>query len=461
MRAAQLFPAASPLAAEIAKPHHARSILSQPDMLVPDLRAPATMPAGGGRPIAVITPENLVLASRLLPLMSIYLMEDMLAVSNADGTSYLSRISPCLTWCERWQAAIFKLAPPNGASLEVVRNDMQDALAREVAPAFDKDGMVPKTLSKISWQGRWSLHEFIVLLRASPTMINNLELVGSMQVELKFVESDGETYSSRLLVEFIGTWLLSASRSDSAAAGKRRLHDPPGTHGYTAIVPMTGRKPYERLRYDIDTGRYTFYAAAAHYTAAGSYAGGGAFPFPKRLGLPKPGMQWTYSLIEEKHVAIPKVKAGELPRAPQDTPSALQAKVARGSRPLLSRFFYGVGRSWDDSRRARLADPPASAPGSGRGGGSGGGGGGSGSVAAAAAEEPEEEPATDPTVGVNALVGERLRARDAHGKWYTARVEAADGEGAERQLLLHFMGWNPMWDEWVQVGTGRLKPLQS
>ena len=99
-------------------------------------------------------------------------------------------------------------------------------------------------------------------------MINNLKLISSMVVELKFLEADGESYSSRLLADFIGGWLFSAIGSDSLVAGKRRLHDPPGTHGYVALVPMTGRKPFERMRYEVDTGRYTLHAAAARYTAA-------------------------------------------------------------------------------------------------------------------------------------------------------------------------------------------------
>lgn len=72
---------------------------------------------------------------------------------------------------------------------------------------------------------------------------------------------------------------------------------------------------------------------------------------------------------------------------------------------------------------------------------------------------PPEEPATDPTVGEHAAVGDRLKARDPYGKWIVARVEAVCDEGPERELLMHFMGWNPKWDEWVRVGTGRLKML--
>ena len=145
---------------------------------------------------------------------------------------------------------------------------MHDSLARAAAPSVGADGVAPKVLSRMSWDGRLSTLEFIVMLKACPELIDKLKLKGSMVIEIKFVEDDGETYNYKLLTKFINGWLFSAVGSDSMAAGKRRLHDPPGTHGYTALVPMTGRKPYERFTYDVQTGEYRVQAATAHYTAA-------------------------------------------------------------------------------------------------------------------------------------------------------------------------------------------------
>ena len=141
--------------------------------------------------------------------------------------------------------------------------------------------MAPKTLARISWSGHLSLLEFIVLLKACPKVLNNLKFMGSMRVEIKFVEADGETYNSKLLTNFIGGWLFSAIGTDSTAAGKRRLHDPPGTHGYIALVPMTGRRPFERMTYDIETGAYTMHSAAARYTA-------GVRAHISRICIPRP-----------------------------------------------------------------------------------------------------------------------------------------------------------------------------
>ena len=332
-----------------------------------------------------------------------------------------------------------------GAPLHDVQSTLQDAVATAIAPSSGAEGLIPKSLNRIAVTGRLSILELFALLRGCPRMIDNIKLMDSMRVEIKFVEKDGETYNTKLLAEFIGSWLFSAIGSDSAASRKRRLHDPPGTHGYSALVPMTGRKPYERMVYDVDTGGYICHAAAARYTAAGSYAGGGAFPLPSRS--PGEMKQWVYSLISEKHVAIPKVAAGELPRAPQDTPYALQLKVARLCRPTLSCFLYGPGRQWcEGDRRVRLSDTiPVDL--------------GSAGASSGSEEAEEEPPPTDPTVGSQAVVGERLRAKDSHGKWYTARVEAVCNDNGERWLLIHFMGWNSMFDEWVGVGTGRLKVL--
>ena len=268
MQEAQPFPPDSRLAVELSKPNSCRSIMAQPDTLVLDMRSRSRLPNSNFRPIVVVTPENVFLASKLFPLMSIFLIEDVMdAVADCD-VAFLSRISPCLTWRERWEVAIYKLSPRTGASLHDIHNGFHSALALAVAPAAGVDGLVPKSLAKCSWSGRLSLNEFFVLLRANPEMLDNLKLVGSMHVEIKFLDEDGETYSSKRLVKFLGGWLFSAIGSDSMVAGKRRLHDPPGTHGYTAIVPMTGRKPFERMRYDVDTGQYTIFAAAARYTAA-------------------------------------------------------------------------------------------------------------------------------------------------------------------------------------------------
>lgn len=464
MRALQPFAPASRLAVELAKPNHNRAIISQPDMLVLDKRSPSPLPAGSCVPIVVLTPENLLLASKLFNAMSIYLIEDVMSYG-ANHMAQLSRISPCLTWKARWEVAIFKLAP-DGGCLEDIRSGMHDALASAVAPSSGVDGLVPKSLARICWDGRLSLHEFIVLLRAHPEMIDNLKLVNSLVVEIKFVEQDGETYNSNLLAKFIGGWLFSAVGSDSAAAGKRRLHDPPGTHGYFALVPMTGRKPFERFKYLVDTGKYTVFGSAARYTSGGSYAGGGAFPYPEDLGSPRLGHQWVYSLIDEKYVEIPTVSAGELACAPQDTPYALQAKVAQTSKPTLSRFLFGVGRPWTDgreSRRARLSDAVIDGPG---GIGAVGHGGAQQPAPAAAADEAdsddsEEEPEPtelDPTLGAQSVVGDRLRAKDSYGKWCASRVEAVRGDAGARELRVHFMGWNKKWDEWVRVGSGRLAP---
>ena len=163
MRAAQPFVPPSPLATELALPNETRRILTQPDMLVIDLRQAVQMPPRppmGLKPIAVVSPENLLLATKLLPLSSIYMAQDVMENYGLDA--YLYRFGPCLTWRARWQVAAYKLAPSGerarsstlldpamlpcpswgtappiagGASLHDVRMSLQDKLVREVAPA--------------------------------------------------------------------------------------------------------------------------------------------------------------------------------------------------------------------------------------------------------------------------------------------------------------------------------------
>ena len=113
MRAEQPFAPGSELAAELALPNGRRRILTQPDMLVLDMRQPVDPPDNPRRsdPIAVLTPDNLFLATKLLPLISLYLIQDLMETYGDGSDAYLSRVSPCLTWRARWQVAVDKLAP--------------------------------------------------------------------------------------------------------------------------------------------------------------------------------------------------------------------------------------------------------------------------------------------------------------------------------------------------------------
>ena len=59
--------------------------------------------------------------------------------------------------------------------------------------------------------------------------------------------------------------------------------------------------------------------------------------------------------------------------------------------------------------------------------------------------------------GSHFLPGDRLEARDASGHWGSARVT----EVADRSLRIHFRGWGTSHDDWIPVGSGRLKPTEE
>ena len=69
----------------------------------------------------------------------------------------------------------------------------------------------------------------------------------------------------------------------------------------------------------------------------------------------------------------------------------------------------------------------------------------------------------DDTYGAHATVGERLFARDRVGIWSAARVVAlrsipgAPPGDANAEVRVHFQGWSARHDEWIAVGTGRLR----
>ena len=54
-------------------------------------------------------------------------------------------------------------------------------------------------------------------------------------------------------------------------------------------------------------------------------------------------------------------------------------------------------------------------------------------------------------------VSDRLWARDRCYKWLWARVVSEDGEGAERELRIHFEGWESRYDETIPADSRRLR----
>ena len=62
-----------------------------------------------------------------------------------------------------------------------------------------------------------------------------------------------------------------------------------------------------------------------------------------------------------------------------------------------------------------------------------------------------------PPYGAMARLGDELEALDPHGAWLGASVVGERGHGRERELLVHYSGWNKRHDEWLAVGSGRLR----
>ena len=53
-------------------------------------------------------------------------------------------------------------------------------------------------------------------------------------------------------------------------------------------------------------------------------------------------------------------------------------------------------------------------------------------------------------------VGETVQACDKRGKWLPGRIIGERGDGKEREVLVHFRGYNRKWDEWLAVGSGKV-----
>tara|TARA_B100000795_G_scaffold186083_1_gene141370 strand:- start:1337 stop:5305 length:3969 start_codon:yes stop_codon:yes gene_type:complete len=57
--------------------------------------------------------------------------------------------------------------------------------------------------------------------------------------------------------------------------------------------------------------------------------------------------------------------------------------------------------------------------------------------------------------------GSKVDALDVAGTWYVAKVVDERGQGDARELLVHYNGWKARYDEWVGVGSGRVRAAGS
>ena len=57
--------------------------------------------------------------------------------------------------------------------------------------------------------------------------------------------------------------------------------------------------------------------------------------------------------------------------------------------------------------------------------------------------------------------GSKVEALDGPGTWYEASVLDERGHGDARELFVHYKGWKARYDEWLGVGSGRLRAAGS
>ena len=53
--------------------------------------------------------------------------------------------------------------------------------------------------------------------------------------------------------------------------------------------------------------------------------------------------------------------------------------------------------------------------------------------------------------------GDWVQAQDPAGGWYDARVVAERGGETDREVKVHYNRWNKRYDEWIPLGSARLK----
>jgi hypothetical protein len=85
-------------------------------------------------------------------------------------------------------------------------------------------------------------------------------------------------------------------------------------------------------------------------------------------------------------------------------------------------------------------------------------------VAAAAGDGATSagEVVADEEALITAEVGDQLVAEDSKGIWADAKVVGVrGGDGAQRELRVHFIGWNARYDEWIPTTDGRLRATRD
>ena len=55
-------------------------------------------------------------------------------------------------------------------------------------------------------------------------------------------------------------------------------------------------------------------------------------------------------------------------------------------------------------------------------------------------------------------VDQRLSIMDKTGKWYMSTVLKVDT--VEERAYVHYIGWNPKWDEWIDANSDRIAEVQ-
>lgn len=81
---------------------------------------------------------------------------------------------------------------------------------------------------------------------------------------------------------------------------------------------------------------------------------------------------------------------------------------------------------------------------------------------AAPAKEEDLSANAEPALRAGWTAGARLECYCVRiRQWTGAKALDARGEGTSRELLVHYMGWNSRWDEWVCLRSGRLRAPET
>jgi len=242
-------------------------------------------------------------------------------------TLELFRVSPNITWGERWQNVIsfFKIGP---WSAHIGVTAFRRAAALGASTVSHGAGSSAKAnLRRTHAKFYLSMTDFMAFLSLlGKDIYHELEQISPNDIHAVRLPIAGHVHT------LLGGRVIAAS-VNKAVLGKRQSDKSTSTRRLLALSAME-KAPLETLTYDFATGTIDISLALAEYATNGTGLAFGSKHTPplKELGTLQPGNKWYFSLVKE-------VWEQGVSGAPSDTQAEVTDAIDKLERPLERRLL--------------------------------------------------------------------------------------------------------------------------